>query len=196
MSSITLTINAGCVGELQMELQNLLVGGVLKHLAEEQTRVPPAVLAEVAEANVEAAASPSPEPEAKKERKPRAKKADVAVATPETPAEVKAQDEADEKAEQTLAKAAELTRDDVRIAFSKYVIDYGLIAAEIDIKELLKRVYPDGKVLSLTKIPETQEDFAKVIAGAKEMLEKNPFKREKIPQETVSEEDVDGEDVD
>lgn len=178
--SVTITLNAQSIGELRAQMIELLNDApqpkapVIKPSEEDN------IAQQVAEANFEAAASPSPEPE-KKERKPRAKKVEAApVVVAETPAEIKFQDEEDEAAEVEPVKVETLTRNDVRIAFSQYVQNYGAVAVEEDIKELLKRIYPAGDVLSLSKIPESHDDFAKVIAGAKEMLEKNPFKREKV----------------
>lgn len=179
--TVTVTINAASTAELHAEM-NALLAGVGSPLV--QTKPTPTgtaieiVQQAVAVQNAEAAVSEAPEPE-KKERKPRAKKAEAApVVVPETPAEVKAQDEADEAAEAEVTQPkTEYTRDHVRAALGKYVQKFGAVAVETDAPALFKLVFPNETVSRISEIPETQEALGKAVAGVGEMLAKNPFKR-------------------
>lgn len=179
--TITVTINAANTSELHYEMQMLLTGVAKATIPAVSVAVRPSEEDNVAQAvavqNVEAAASPAPEPEAKKERKPRTPKAAPApVVVPETPAEVKAQDEADEAAE-SVVSTTPASRDGVRAALGKYVQKFGAVAVEADAPALFKLVFPDVSVSRISEIPDTEEAFAKAIAGIEEMLAKNPYNR-------------------
>lgn len=88
-----------------------------------------------------------------------------------------AQDEADEAADK--GDSDELTHDTVRNALGEYVKLYGMAAAQEDGPKLLKLIFKKDN-LKISDIPDTQDDLKKALAGVKEMLEKNPFKREKV----------------
>lgn len=95
-----------------------------------------------------------------------------------------AQDAADEAAEAEATKPAELTHDDVREVLRSYQKAYGELAVMQDgpkvIELMFQGVAAPAKPESgwkVSDIPSDQASLAKAVAGAKEMLEKNPFKR-------------------
>lgn len=94
---------------------------------------------------------------------------------------VEAQDTADESAETAAAKADQpkLTHDDVRGALGAYVKAFGMPAAQEDGPKVLALIFGEGKA-KVSDIPDTQEALGKAVTGIKEMLEKNPYKREAV----------------
>jgi hypothetical protein len=95
---------------------------------------------------------------------------------PEDSPEVQAQDAADEAAESAAAKT-KLTHDDLRRELGLYVTAYGMPATLQDGPKLLALALPDLKPLAISGVPDDQELLAKVLAGLKEMREKNPYDR-------------------
>jgi hypothetical protein len=89
-------------------------------------------------------------------------------------AEQDAKDEADEAAAITTPA---LTHDDVRTALRKYQTTFGVPAAIEDGPKLLRKLF-GAHVAKISDIPADQASLASAIAGAEEMLAKNPFGRE------------------
>lgn len=95
---------------------------------------------------------------------------------PEDSAAVSEQDAADEAAE-TAATKTGVTLDDIRDALKVYSTAYGLEAVMTDGPKVITLVCGDGAV----KVSDVPDDkIAAVIAGVKEMVEKNPFSRQKV----------------
>lgn len=94
---------------------------------------------------------------------------------------VEAQDKADESAETAAAKAdaPKLTHDDVRAVLGDYVKAFGMPAAQEDGPKVLALIFGEGKS-KVSDIPDMQDALEKAVAGIKEMLEKNPYKREAV----------------
>lgn len=195
MAKITLHIEADGTAELHAELNKLLAGhgsnGVQAEIYTQTgqgivTQAERDVLLEVAEANVEASQSVIEEPKTeKKTRKPRAAKVEEApVVVAETTEEERDMDEADEAAEEDEHEetpgTATLTRDDVRGALRDYIKKFGMEAVELDAPALFKLVFKEQNVSRISEIPETQEALAAAVAGIKEMISKNPFKRAEV----------------
>ena len=120
-------------------------------------------------------------------RKPRTKKAEEAkplISTdPENRAnpEDEAQDAADEAAEREASRTPEkaYTADDVRSALGEYVAKYGMAAAQEDGPKLLALAFGES-VKTISAIPATPENYAKAVAGAREMTAKNPYNRKAV----------------
>lgn len=102
---------------------------------------------------------------------------------PEDSPEDVEQDAADEAAETAAAAPADeaktLTLDDVRHALGEYAAKFGMDATQQDGPQLLKLVCGDA-VDRMSLIPDDQAVLGKVVAGIREMLEKNPYQREPI----------------
>lgn len=98
---------------------------------------------------------------------------------PQDPPEVQEQDAADEAAETAATRKADATLDDVRGALGDYVAKFGMAAAQEDGPKVLKLLFGDG-VAKISTIPEGADNFARAVAGVREMTEKNPFKREAV----------------
>ncbi len=103
-------------------------------------------------------------------------------------AEDQAQDAADEAAETAGTATGKLTHDDVRKALKGYVTAYGMAAAQQDGPKLIAKVLGKEHVdIAPLKISDIPEDLLQVaVDGAQEMIEKNPFKREKVAGEQVA----------
>lgn len=76
-----------------------------------------------------------------------------------------------------------LTHEDVRAAFGAYGEKYGMDAVQQDGKKLMQMALKDDTVKTIKDIPNTQAALSAVVEGAKEMLEKNPFKRKPLVQD-------------
>ena len=98
---------------------------------------------------------------------------------PQDPPEVQEQDAADEAAETAATRKAPATADDVRAALGDYVTKFGMAAAQEDGQQVLRRLFGEG-IAKISEIPAGAENFAKAVAGMKEMTAKNPFKREAV----------------
>lgn len=110
------------------------------------------------------------------------------------PAEVQAQDAADEAAEAEGGKIQDmLTHDDLRKAMGDYVTRYGMPAAQIDGPTIFNAalgdvpagaVEKDGTTPAtawrMTLVPDTQEALGKAVGAWREALAKNPWKREVV----------------
>lgn len=141
----------------------------------------------------ETAPAPEVKPAAKKAT---SKKAAALPKTVETPAEVKAQDNADEAAEQVVVRAAAeekaiakdpsltapvLTLDDVRRVANKYVQRFGYDAANEDLAALLE---PAVGQRAISKLPaDNQEILAKAVAVLTDAYTNDPLNREGRPEE-------------
>lgn len=84
-----------------------------------------------------------------------------------------------EESDETKA-APTATKDDVKAVLKYYAQKYGGEAVEADARELFKRALPDLNVSKISELPEDGEQLYKVLVGAKQMLEKNPFNREAV----------------
>lgn len=101
-------------------------------------------------------------------------------------------DAADEAADAAGQKedTAEVTPDNVRNALGLYVKKFGMAAAQEDgpkcIGLAMKKLgveLPKGETAwKISAIPEKQEALKLVIAGVVEMIDKNPFSREPVPE--------------
>lgn len=98
---------------------------------------------------------------------------------PEDDAATQAQDAADEQAEAAASAPDDkpATLDDIRNALGDYVKLFGMAAAQEDGPKVISLVCGDG-VTQISKIPD--DKVAKALAGVKEMIEKNPFKRASV----------------
>lgn len=94
-------------------------------------------------------------------------------------AETEAQDAADEKAEADVTSNGNLTLDDVRGALKDYVGAYGMAAAQEDGPKVFALLFGDT-CKKVSDIPEDQAALGKAVSGVREMLTKNPYKREKV----------------
>ena len=95
---------------------------------------------------------------------------------PTTPADA-AQDIKDEADEAAAIATTALTHDDVRTALRRYQTTFGVPAAIEDGPKLLRKLF-GAHVAKISDIPADQASLASAIAGAEEMLAKNPFGRE------------------
>jgi len=110
------------------------------------------------------------------------------------PAEVQAQDAADEAAEAEGGKIEDmLTHDDLRKAMGDYVTRYGMPAAQIDGPTIFNAALGDvpagamekdgttpATAWRMTLVPDTQEALGKAVGAWREALAKNPWKRDAV----------------
>jgi hypothetical protein len=79
--------------------------------------------------------------------------------------------------EKAPKKPKKLTRDDVNVAFSKYIDIFGQAAAMVDVTRLLQEAF---KVSKIKDIPNSQDAFAKAVVLVADAIETNPYERERI----------------
>lgn len=94
---------------------------------------------------------------------------------PEDDAETQARDAADEAADKADTDA--VTLDSIKDALGEYVKTYGMPATQEDGPKLLKLIFGE-KVSKVSDIPNEPEALKKALDGVKEMLKKNPYKRD------------------
>lgn len=102
---------------------------------------------------------------------------------PADSAETQAQDAADEKGTDAPKDVKTFVHDDVRNALGEYVKKFGMPAALEDGPKVIGMVLgakADGTSWKTSEIPDDQAKLAKIVAGAKEMTDKNPFKRDLV----------------
>jgi hypothetical protein len=176
---IQITINAHDAADARRQMLDLLTSFVL---APPGIQFPIEPTGTAGTAGTAQATSDTPVKPASRGRK-KAAEAEAArsISTGEERADpaVEAQDKADEKAETDAQKAEvkKLTHDDVRTELGAYVKKFGMPAAQEDGPKVLALCFGEGKS-KVSDIPDTQEALQKAVDGIKEMLEKNPFKRE------------------
>jgi hypothetical protein len=79
--------------------------------------------------------------------------------------------------EATPKKPKKLSRDDVNVAFRKYIDVFGNAAAMQDVSKLLEEGFG---VKAISKIPSDQDSFAKAITMVADAIESNKYGREPI----------------
>lgn len=161
-------VTSGCVGPINpASLQDHIEAGASPFATAAAGSAAPTTSATADPGTTAEAAAPA-EPE-----KPKRTRTTKPKAEKEAEAKQDAADEAQEAAEKT--DGAPLTHDSVRAELAKYVQAYGMAAAQEDGPKVIGLLF-EGKT-KVSDIPDTQGDLAAVIAGVREMLEKNPFKR-------------------
>lgn len=97
---------------------------------------------------------------------------------PEDAAEETAQDDADEEADK--ADGEKITHDMIRAALGEYVQKFGMPAAQEDGPKVVGLALGDKTKSKVSDIPDEQGALKKVLDGVREMIAKNPFKREPV----------------
>lgn len=97
---------------------------------------------------------------------------------PEDTAEETAQDDADEEADKTDSE--KVTHDGIRAALGEYMQKFGMPAAQEDGPKVIGLALGDKAKTKVSDIPDDQAALKKVLDGVREMITKNPFKREPV----------------